>query len=337
MSRLFARSRKGRLWVAVLAGGLLLASAMSAWLVRRSSADQCALPGLDGSPRPVFALTVDGLPDDLAAAQRVTTEVHRAPDVLMWYVAWSAGGDFPVDAVRRVRARGAVPEITWEPWDPAAGADQPAYRLRRIAGGAYDGYLTRWARQVAAYGGPVWLRFGHEMNTATYPWGEVEGRNAPGSYVEAWRHVRRVFEAQQASNVTWVWSPNVPYAETTPLEALYPGDDQADVVALDGYNWSTLQPGSSWTSFEDVFSSGLEELERISDRPQIIGEVASTEVGGDKAAWVRGMFATLDKRPQVCAFTWFDLAKETDWRIDSSPASSSAFADGLGRSRRSSH
>jgi hypothetical protein len=313
----------------VLVAALLVAGAFSGWLSTRSSAEDCALPGLRGSTRPAFALTVDGLPDDLARVEQVRRHVHRAPQVVMWYVAWSAGTDFPTAAVRRIRGLGAVPEITWEPWDPGAGAEQPAYALQRIADGAYDAYLRRWARQVAAYRGPVWLRFAHEMNTVTYPWGEIGGRNPSGSYVDAWRHVHRVFDAAHADNVTWVWSPNTPYTGTTPLREVYPGDDQVDVVALDGYNWSTLQPGTSWTSFEDIFVPGLEELERISDRPQFVGEVASTEVGGDKAAWIRGMFEALRARPRVCGFTWFDLVKETDWRLDSSPASRRAFAEGL--------
>jgi hypothetical protein len=315
--------------MSALAGSLLVAGVVFGWLSTRSSVDDCALPGLRGSTRPTFALTVDGLPDDLAAVKQVRRAVHRAPEVLMWYVAWSENTDFPTAAVRRIRALGAVPEITWEPWDPGAGADQPAYRLQRIAHGAYDAYLERWASRIAAYGGPVWLRFAHEMNTVTYPWGEVAGRNPSGSYIAAWRHVHQVFDAAHADNVTWVWSPNTPYPGTTPLAEVYPGDDDVDLVALDGYNWSTLQPGTSWTSFEGIFRPGLEELDQLSDRPRFIGEVASTEVGGDKAAWIGEMFSALRGRPHVCGFTWFDLVKETDWRIDSSPTSLKAFQEGL--------
>jgi hypothetical protein len=66
--------------------------------------------------------------------------------------------------------------------------------------------------------GRVWLRFAHEMNTATYPWSEEEGRNPSGSYVAVWRHLHAIFDAGNADNVTWLWSPDTPDSGTTPLE-----------------------------------------------------------------------------------------------------------------------
>ena len=56
----------------------------------------------------------------------------------------------------------------------------------------------------------------------------------------------------------------------------------------------------------------------------------STEIGGDKAARITGMFAWLDQHPEVRGVTWFDFAKETDWRIESSDASLAAFRARMG-------
>ena len=44
---------------------------------------------------------------------------------------------------------GRTPLLTWEPWDPAAGADQPRYRLRAIADGDFDAYIATWADGLA--------------------------------------------------------------------------------------------------------------------------------------------------------------------------------------------
>jgi hypothetical protein len=41
------------------------------------------------------------------------------------------------------------------------------------------------------------------------------------------------------------------------------------------------------------------------------------------------MFTTLKATPAIRGFTWFDFAKETDWRVDSSAASAAAFRAGL--------
>jgi hypothetical protein len=42
---------------------------------------------------------------------------------------------------------------------------------------------------------------------------------------------------------------------------------------------------------------------------------------GTTQTWIRDMFAALAQHPEIRGFTWFDCAKETDWRIDSSAAS----------------
>jgi hypothetical protein len=296
-------------------------------VVVRATGDSCAIRGLADTPT-FFGATVPGLPEDFTELDRLASAVGTTPDVVMWYAAWHHDGDFPAAAARRVAELGAVPQVTWEPWDPAAGALQQTYPLELIASGEFDDYIIRWARQARAYGGPVMMRFAHEMNADFYPWSEVGGRNPEGSYVDAWRHVHDVFSDAGADNVVWVWSPNIPYPGTTELSGLYPGDDYVDAVALDGYNWSTLQPETGWLSFDSIFAAGLEELDGLSSRPRMIGEVASAEQGGDKATWIAAMFETLQER-EICGFTWFNFAKETDWRIESSPGSLEAFRAGL--------
>jgi beta-mannanase len=116
------------------------------------------------------------------------------------------------------------PEITWEPWDPARGTNQPTYQLAKTASGKLDSYIGRWATEIKAYGRPVILRFAHEMNGTWYPWDEGVNGNKAGTYVKAWRHVTDVFDAKGATNVTWLWSPNVPWTGSTPLAGLHPGD-----------------------------------------------------------------------------------------------------------------
>ena len=83
------------------------------------------------------------------------------------------------------------------------------------------------------------LRYGHEMNGSWYPRADGVNGNAPGDFAAAWRHVHDVVTAAGATNPSWVWSPNIPYTGSTPLDGLYPGAVYVDAVALDGYNWGT--------------------------------------------------------------------------------------------------
>jgi hypothetical protein len=64
----------------------------------------------------------------------------------------------------------------------------------------------------------------------------------------------------------------------------------------------------------------------------MIGEVASTEVGGSKAAWIRDAFSyTLPLRfPGIKAVVWFNWnVRDADWTIESSPAAQKAFAESI--------
>ncbi len=58
-------------------------------------------------------------------------------------------------------------------------------------------------------------------------------------------------------------------------------------------------------------------------------EIASTEIGGSKAQWISDMFATLESSfPRIKGFTWFNINKETDWRITSSESATASFVAG---------
>lgn len=256
----------------------------------------------------------------------------KAPAVVMDYRDWAHTPDFPTDFANLVVSRGATPMLTWEPWDYSAGVNQPSYRLATISAGTYDVLVKRWAAEIKTWGRPLLLRFAHEMNGNWYPWDESVNGNASGQYVTAYRHVVSLFRAAGATNVTWVWSPNVSYPGTTALSKLYPGDSYVDWTALDGYNFGTTAP-SGWLSFEQIFGPSIGQVQALSKKPLMIAEVASAEQGGDKAGWITDFFSRLAARPEIRAYVWFNHAKEADWRIQSSDASRIAYAQAVAASR----
>jgi hypothetical protein len=78
--------------------------------------------------------------------------------------------------------------------------------------------------------------------------------------------------------------------------------------------------------FEKVFAR-IYPLLAAKGKPILIGETASAEVGGNKAEWIDAIIPTLrTKYPMIKGLVWFDVNKERDWRINSSPPTLEAFA-----------
>ena len=229
-----------------------------------------------------------------------------------------------------MQARGATSQITWEPWAWGNGLSQPAYSSARVTDGTYDAYLTQWGKALATWGQPVMLRYGHEMNGNWYPWADGVNGNAPGDFAAAWRHVPDVVTAAGATNVSWVWSPNVPYTGSTPLAGLYPGAVYVDAVALDGYNWGTSAGWSTWQTPAALFDTELAQLRAQAPGKQtFIAETSSSEVGGSKSKWNTAPVACLATQPDVTGFVWFHFLKEADRRINSSTTSTTALTKAL--------
>src|ERR1051326_8426768 len=201
------------------------------------------------------------------------------------------------------------------------------------------GYSTGIAGK---WGNPFFLRFDHEMTGWWYPWGEQVNGNQPGDFVAAWQHVHDIFVQQGATNATWVWCPNAVGKSTTALAEVYPGDDYVDWTCLDSYNFGT-DGGNLWISFKEAFNGSIAYGTRDSysqlvnlapTKPIMIGETASSENGGSKAAWITDMLeAELPNQfPQVKALVWFD-SSGIEWGrtfpLDSSPAATRAFQSGI--------
>jgi len=299
--------------------------------VRAAGNPLVSVPAATGATQVPIALGayISGAPWDPTLIDQYTALVGAAPSTVMWYQDWAHPGvrDFDPVKMNAVVARGAMPLITWEPWDYTAGGNQPAYSARAIARGAYDPFIRDWARAAAGWGKPFYLRFAHEMNGNWYPWAVGVNGNTGADYTSMWKHVRRIFAQEGAANVRWVWSPNVAYPGSSAFADSFPGDNAVDWVGLDGYNWGTSQLGKQWTSFVATFNASYTAVAQLTGRPMMIGETASTELGGDKAAWItQGLLTDLPAHfPRIRAVIWFDENKESDWRVDSSATALAAY------------
>lgn len=241
--------------------------------------------------------------------------IGRDLDIAQWFMSWDNAWD--EELVRAASRNGRLPLISWEP-TTAVVSD--------IANGEWDAYIESWARGAQAYGDPIYLRPFPEMNGEWTPWnGDAE------TLVRAWQRMVEIFEASGADNVLWVWSPNVtdePATESNRMELYYPGERYVDVLALDGYNWGTTRPWSTWQSFDEVFRSGYDRIAALGSQSIWFTEVASAEQGGNKGEWIHDMmgstaFSRLD------AVVWFHEDKEANWHLDSSEGSLLAIRSAL--------
>jgi hypothetical protein len=277
-----------------------------------------------------WGLIENGWPYDTSGFDSVVDAVHRTPQYMEWYFHWGGGWSTYGDALpflQAAAAHGATPIVTWMSDNPNTPTATP-FTLQAIASGRYDGFIQSWALGVRSFGSTVILRFDPEMNGYWMAWSQGRAGQTAADYVNAWRHVHGVFAAAGATNVQWMWSPNVEYNGEAPLPAFYPGDAYVDWAALDGYNWGDTY-GHAWQSFSQVFDASIAAVQHTTAKPLMLAEVGCAPDGGDKAAWIADMFTQLAGRPYIKAFLWFDLDKENDWRIRSSAASADAFAAGV--------
>jgi hypothetical protein len=244
-----------------------------------------------------------------AAFERFESRVGRTLGIRSYFVAWDE--PFPAESHVADTLAGRTPLLAW----------YPPRDLASIAAGKWDALVRERAVAAAALRHPLFVRFASEFNGE---WSGISGRQR--DFVAAWRHLVKLFRRAGAENVRWVWCPYAlrPRTRNENWRTYWPGGEYVDWIGMDGYNWGSSRPWSSWQSFGEIFEGLYADYARR--KPIMICEVASAEVGGDKAAWIRDMHRSLGRRfAAVRAVAWFDVDKETDWRVASSRASLAAF------------
>lgn len=240
--------------------------------------------------------------------------IGRTPAVHLSYFAWA--DDWPRSVeLRDDLATGRIPLVNWEP-DGASGKID----FTAIISGQYDAMIHARAAAAKVLDRKFFLDVAAEMNGD-----EGWGGHDPERYIAAYRHIHDIFVAEGARNAVWLWAPNVTDVPGGPdAMQYYPGDAYVDWTGVDGYNWGTSD-GGTWQTFQDVFSVIYPKL-AAKGKPIFIGEMATAPTGGSKASWIAAIIETLKSSfPQIKGFAWFDVDKERDWRINSSPETLAAY------------
>ncbi len=241
-------------------------------------------------------------------------------DVGQFYIDWSSSFSSIQPYLQALDADNSEAMITWMP---------SQYTTPQIASGAADSYIQSFAQGVRSYGKAIQIRPMHEMNGNWYSWGIGDSTvNTNASYIQAWQHIVTIFRQVGATNAKFIWSINSNNVGAgASLTGAYPGDNYVDYVGIDGYNWGTTQSWSTWQTFDQIYSSPYQALTQLTHKPVLITEWASAELGGSKAAWITDAFQQIasSKYSQIVGENWFNMNKETDWRVNSSSTALAAF------------
>lgn len=272
-------------------------------------------------------------------------KIRKKLAIVMTFLAWGTPArlaakpleklaSFPQAWCSMISERGSLPMITWEPWDQ--NVECKKYLLDKILNGRWDFYLRQWADAIRAWGKPILIRWGHEMNGTWYPWDGVHNDSDPARYIKTFRYIVNLFRERKCANVLWVWCPEMvlhlqrsggPHDYTL----YYPGDSFVDWIAFDGYNFGTVgERKDPWRSFDEIFGEAYQRMTTMAPaKPIMIAEFACGEGGGSKPHWILETFKSIRRYPNIKAWLWFNILKEAQWIVDSSAASLEAFRNGI--------
>ncbi|MEX2238535.1 MAG: glycosyl hydrolase [Dehalococcoidia bacterium] len=306
-----------------LAKGTAAASAVAAGalLVRQSVSLSGASPSMQAGTDNIWGLWQPGTPWDLDLLMNIPGLQARKPEAVHWYAKWSSTSFDSCDHLfGEVSDLGAVPVLSWMP---------KHLSLKSIPAGDWDSYISSWATGLKNYGKAVYLRVGHEMNIPRHPWSVGVNGNTGRDFVRAWRRTVSTFRERGATNVKFIWAPNIGWSGTTPFSECYPGNDFVDWIGLDGYNGGSALDWGGWQSFEKIFLPSYQLLVG-KGKPMAVTEVGCVEKGGNKAQWIKDMFAAIKtEMPAFKMLLWFNESGSADWRISTSASASEAFRKGV--------
>lgn len=255
---------------------------------------------------------------------------------------------FPRRNMDIISRHGSIPLVFWSPWDRPYQQDHPPdqFSLQSILDGKWDAYIDQWADAAKAFGHPMLVAWGIEMNGTWFPWsGYRNGADqplgnglfaGPETYKKAYRYVVDRVRARGAKNILWVFHVNNQNAPPDPwntMAAYYPGDGYVDWLGLSAYG--AQFPTDPWFTVESTFQQGYNELAAISpNKPIMLAEWGIGEFPGigPKDKWIVDAVEYMKARmPRLkAAVVWNERWENADGsfsnlRVTSSPKSLEAF------------
>jgi hypothetical protein len=248
-------------------------------------------------------------PQRVQAVNQFERRIGRRLDIVNTYRPFTE--DFFTKSDLHFMRDGSVLMLSW------AGADTRAITL-----GRHDDLIRDRARKVAALGRPLMIRFRWEMDRPNLRASMWSGQD----FIASWTHVRKIFQQEGATNVSWVWCPTAEGFGNGEAQKFYPGDAQVDWLCVDVYSTSSL------AGIGDLLAPFLRWAAEH-PRPIIIGEygVSRAHPAAERAKWLRNATATFKANPQIKAVSYFESdpedASTLQFSLTGEPPAMDAFAE----------
>lgn len=264
---------------------------------------------------PVVGVYEPGTPTSWSGITQFTGATGVKPGIVVYYSTWNQ--PFSTSFAQTAWRNDAYVLVQMEPKNVT---------LASIAAGGSDAYLRAYANAVVAFGHPVILSFGHEMNGTWYSWGN--GQASPATFVAAWRHIVDVFRAEGAANVTWLWTASSIEGASSDLGQWWPGAAWVTWVGVAGYYYQATD------DFGVVFGSTITAIRKFTSAPLLVAETA-VGTTSDRESQIYGLFEGV-RAEGLIGLVWFDEAQNAglyhqNWRLEDDPSALTAFTGAVAK------
>lgn len=172
--------------------------------------------------------------------------------------------------------------------------------LTAIANGTDDAAITRWAQEIAAYGRPLYLTVLPQADRNYAASSGVADGGIPQDIPRAWAHVRALFQAAGATNVSWVWTPGDPGHDA----AYAPPAGQIDAVALTMAEF----PKTTWADPAAQLAAAAKQH----PGKQLLLQVAVDGTPAQRAGWLDKLSLAVAAREDVAAVVYQEAGPVDD-------------------------
>jgi hypothetical protein len=267
---------------------------------------------------------------------------------------WYNGSDFPRKTADWIHARGSLPFIRLMLRSDADNpCPDPTYTLKAINDGRFDKQLRKWGDEALAFGSPLVVEWGTEMNGDWFAWNAKWNGKEKGAtrFKNAFQRIVRIIRDEaQAKNVTWVFHANngdAPKSSWNRVESYYPEDAYVDWLGMSVYGAQKPKQGEECLPFAPRMKAIYNRLTAVAPtKPIFLLEFGATS--GHPQAGVNDLckpdkwadsalrdILTSRSYAQLRGFSWWNERWQnndgswTDMRLQATPALRDVFRQHL--------